>query len=93
MNDPDAMNIARLYVRIFKDETLFKYYKNSNKLQCLHYSEMPILICRALLLFKPEQITQKKYFMNSFKITFENVPIEAVSELKRIFSDCIKIIT
>lgn len=88
--DPDSMNLARLYVRINKDSFLrpiFEYRENSQELICNKYSELPILLTRVLLLFEPEQLTMKDFCTNHPSVPFRNVPESAVKELKRIFSD------
>lgn len=88
--DPDAMNIARLYVRInnlnFKKK-LFEYDSSKQELVCNRYSELPILLTRALLEFLPNQLTLKEFCTNHPSIPFKQVPMEAINEIKRIFSD------
>lgn len=88
--DPDAMNLARLYVRINNisfSKPIFEYEKDSKNLFCHYYSEMPILLTRALLLCEPKQLTSKKFCTNHPTIPFRNVPEETIKELKRIFCD------
>lgn len=88
--DPDAMNIARLYVRIFNQsftKPIFEYDNGLKELVCYRYSELPILLTRALILFEPKQLSSKEFCTNHPSVPFKNVPLEAVKELKRIFSD------
>ncbi len=88
--DPDAMNLARLYVRTYNEiftKPIFEYNNDSQELTCNRYSEMPILLTRALLLFEPEQLTSKEFCTNHPTVPFRKVPEEAIKELKRIFSD------
>lgn len=88
--EPDSMNLARLYVRINKGDfskPIFEYRKNSQELVCNRYSEMPILLTRALLLFEPKQLLMKEFCTNHPSVPFEKVPEVAVRELNRIFSD------
>lgn len=88
--DPDAMNLARLYVRTHNEiftKPLFEYNKDSQELTCNRYSEMPILLTRALLLFEPRQLTSKEFCTNHPSVPFKKVPADAIKELKRIFSD------
>ena len=87
--DPDSMNLARLYVRLYNEAfslPLFKYNKSSKELRCIRYSEIPILLTRALLLFEPKQLTSEEFCTNHPSVPFKNVPDEAVKELQRIFS-------
>ena len=88
--DPDAMNLARLYVRLNNPvftKPIFEYDKNSHELICYRYSEMPILLTRALILFEPKQLLSKEYCTNHPSVPFKKVPEEAIKELRRIFSD------
>lgn len=88
--DPDAMNLARLYVRINNmafTKPIFEYDKEARKLICYRYSEMPILLTRALLLLEPKQLTSKEFCTNHPSVPFKKVPEEVVKELRRIFSD------
>lgn len=88
--DPDAMNLARLYVRISNPaftKPFFEYNMSSQDLTCIRYSEMPILLTRALLLFEPTQLTSKEFCTNHPSIPFRKIPEDAIKELKRIFSD------
>lgn len=88
--DPDAMNLARLYVRTHNEiftKPIFEYDKDSQELTCNKYSEMPILLTRALLLFEPVQLTSKAFCTNHPSVPFRKVPEDAIKELKRIFSD------
>lgn len=88
--DPDAMNLARLYVRINNPtftKPIFEYNKESKELKCYRYSEMPILLSRALILFEPKQLFSKEFCTNYPSEPFKEVPEDAVIEMKRIFSD------
>jgi len=88
--DPDSMNLARLYVRINNtsfNKPIFEYSKSTQELTCCRYSEMPILMTRALLLFEPKQLLSKEFCTNHPSVPFKKVPEEAIKELKRIFSD------
>ena len=88
--DPDSMNLARLYVRLYNksfSSPIFEYNKKTQELKCIRYSELPILLTRALLLFEPKQLTSKEFCTNHPSVPFKKVPEEAIKELKRIFSD------
>ena len=87
--DPDSMNLARLYVRINNtsfNKPIFEYSKSTQELTCCRYSEMPILMTRALLLFEPKQLLSKEFCTIILQF-LSKVPEEAIKELKRIFSD------
>lgn len=93
--DLDAMNTARLYVRIYNTafiKPIFEYDRETNELICDRYSELPILLTRALLLFEPKQLTSKEFCTNHPTVPFKSVPVDAIKELKRIFSDKMVII-
>lgn len=88
--EPDSMNLARLYVRINNpafSKPIFEYDINSQELFCNRYSEMPILLTRSLLLFDPKQLTSKEFCTNHPSVPFRKIPKEVFNELKRIFSD------
>ena len=40
-----------------------------------------------LILFESKQLSSKEFCTNHPSVPFKNVPLEAVKELKRIFSD------
>jgi hypothetical protein len=89
-DDPDSMNLARLYVRTNNPtftKPIFEYDINTQELFCNRYSEMPILLSRALILFEPKQLISKEFCTNYPSVPFKNVPKEGIKELKRIFSD------
>lgn len=88
--DPDAMNLARLYVRLNNmafTKPIFEYDKESKNLICYRYSELPILLTRALLLFEPKQLTSQEFCTNHPSVPFKMISEDAIKELKRIFSD------
>lgn len=87
--DPDSMNLARLYVRIYNiafTKPIFEFNKNTQELICNRYSELPILLTRALLLFEPSQLTSKEFCTNHPSVPFKNISEDVVKELQRIFS-------
>ena len=89
-DDPDSMNLARLYVRTNNAafaRPIFEYDVMSQELFYNRYSEMPILLSRALLLFEPKQLISKEFCTNYPSLPFKKVPMEGFKELKRIFSD------
>lgn len=87
--DSDSMNLARLYVRIYNiafTKPIFEFNKNTQELICNRYSELPILLTRALLLFEPSQLTSKEFCTNHPSVPFKNISEDVVKELQRIFS-------
>lgn len=85
----DALNLARLYVRITHltfSKPLFEYSVQTKELKCFYYSELPVLLVRALLLFTPEQITKTQFYLPYPNIPFKNIDRETVAEIQRIFS-------
>ena len=88
--DPDSMNLSRLYVRLNNTsftKTIFEYKKETHELICNRYSEMPILLTRALLLFEPKQLTLEEFCTNHPTVPFKNISKEIIKELQRIFSN------
>jgi hypothetical protein len=87
--NPDALNLARLYVRIINPackKPLFEYNVQTKDLTCFCYSELPVLLVRALLLFTPAQITKTQFCLPYPNIPFKNIGRETVVEIQRIFS-------
>jgi hypothetical protein len=94
--NPDALNLARLYIRITNlafVKPLFEYNTQTKDLKCFYYSELPILLVRILLLFTPEQITETQFCLPYPNVPFRNIEREVVVEIRRIFSgNSVKII-
>lgn len=83
---PDAICTARCFVRICEGEKLFVYHAKSKTLNVRYYSELPVLITRALVLFAPSQIISKKYnYPLSRDVPYKDISPDAVDELIRIF--------
>ena len=91
--NPDSINIARCFVRCYEKRRLFIYHQFSKKLNVHFYSELPILITRALILFDKSQIRKKAYsFPLSKDIPYHNIENNAINELVRIFGkNCIEV--
>lgn len=84
--NPDSINVSRCFVRAKNKETLFIYHAKSCGLNVLNYSELPILITRALILFDVSQINKKEFLYPLDKnICYKNICKKAVDELIRIF--------
>ena len=83
---PDAICTARCFVRICEGEKLFVYHAKSKTLNVRYYSELPVLITRALVLFAPSQIISKKYNYPLLRdVPYKDISPDAVDELIRIF--------
>ena len=92
--NPDSINIARCYIRCSEKQRLFIYHSIKKELNVLFYSELPILITRALILFDKMQLKKRvyKYPLNR-DISYHNIEREAVNELIRIFGkNCVEVL-
>ena len=84
--NPDSINIARCYVRCSDKQKLFVYHSTKKELNVLFYSELPILITRALILFDEKQLKEKRFKYPLDKATpYKNIEMKAINELIRIF--------
>ena len=92
--NPDALNIARLFVRLHQNDSgqgaaLFTYNTGTQALTCSRYRELPIVLTRILLLLNPEQITKP-----AFRLPDPGIPLtvgqtqakQVIAALQRIFS-------
>ena len=92
--NPDALNIARLFVRLHQNATgsgvpLFTYNKRTHALTCRRYTELPIVLTRILLLLNPEQIEKRAFRLPNPDIPFTIEPPQekqVIAALQRIFS-------
>lgn len=92
--NPDALNIARLFVRLHQNATglgapLFTYNKRTHALTCHWYTELPIVLTRILLLLNPEQIEKRAFRLPNPGIPFTIEPLQekqVIAALQRIFS-------
>ena len=92
--NPDALNIARLFVRLHQNATglgapLFTYNKRTHALTCRRYTELPIVLTRILLLLNPEQIEKRAFRLPNPGIPFTIEPPQekqVIAALRRIFS-------
>lgn len=93
--NPDALNITRLFVRLHQNATglaspLFTYNKRTHALTCHRYTELPIVLTRILLLLNPEQIEKRAFRLPNPGIPFTIEPPQekqVIAALQRIFSD------
>lgn len=92
--NPDALNITRLFVRLHQNATglaspLFTYNKRTHALTCHQYTELPIVLTRILLLLNPEQIKKRAFRLPNPGIPFTIEPLQekqVIAALQRIFS-------
>ena len=95
--NPDAINVARCFVRMEKNALsekkcgLFVYKKIEKTLYCRNYSEIPVLVSRALICSDVSQLEEDKYYIPPNKKnnewSYRMVSDSMVSELKRIFGN------
>ena len=90
-SNPDSINVARCFIRASENQILFIHHKLSKKLNVLFYSELPILITRALVLFDIKQLGDNTYrYPLSRDIPYHNININTINEIARIFGkNCI----
>lgn len=85
-DNPDSINIARSFVRIQNNQKLFTYHSLRKELNTYYYSELPILITRALILFDISQLKKRLYkYPLNFNTPYKNIDNKAINELFRIF--------
>lgn len=91
-DNPDAINVAKIYCRLHNGEKLFQYNVNTHELKIRYYPNHPILITRALVLsnyeqlFRPEYnrpMTRFDYFSN---VSYQNISNEIIKLIKKIYS-------
>lgn len=95
--NPDAVNVARCFVRMKKNALsekqfgLFVYNNKEKTLYCRNYSEIPVLVSRALICSDVSQLEEDKYYIPPNKKdnewSYRMVSDSMVSELKRIFGN------
>jgi len=86
--DFDSLNIARCYIRSCENQKIFTYHEQQKTLSPLIYSELPILITRALILFDKEQLEDKSFYYPLHKnSTYKNIESSVIDELVRIFGE------
>jgi len=86
MDSIDALNFASCYVLIENLNHIFQYNEKYYKLSVMFPALLPIFISRALIQFSPEKLLNPEVYERSI-CEYDNVPFQAILELKRIFSD------
>jgi len=90
----DAISIARCFVRASEEKKMFFYHKKSEALNTKVYSDLPILITRALFLFNKDNFKDDdfNYPISSTKL-YKNINEKVINELKRIFGiNCVEVL-
>ncbi len=83
----DGINIALCYLEVIKGYSLFIFNQNKKELNCRIFSTMlPFLICRALILCDSMILIDERTHSNR-PISIQNVTVNHISELKRIFGE------
>lgn len=90
----DGISIARCFVRAAEEKKMFFYHKKSKALNTTVYSDLPILIIRALFLFNTDNFKDDdfNYPINYTKL-YKNVNEKVINELMRIFGkNCVEVL-
>ncbi len=90
----DAINIARCYVRTSEGIKMFCYHKKSKTLNTNVYSDLPILITRALFLLNTDNFTDNDFnYPITNKKLYKNVNGKIINEIMRIFGkNCVEVL-
>lgn len=82
----DSISVARCYVRSIDEKKIFFYHTKQQTLNTAFYSDMPILVTRALFLLNSENFKDKDFdYPISYKKEYKNVDDKVINELIRIF--------
>ena len=82
----DGISIARCFVRAAEGKKMFFYHKKMKALNTTVYSDLPILITRALFLFNTDNFKDNDFnYPITYKKTYMNINDKAINELMRIF--------
>lgn len=82
----DSISIARCYVRSMEDKKMFFYHKKRQVLNTNVYSDLPILITRALFLLNKENFNDSDFnYPISYKKDYKNIDDKVINEIMRIF--------
>lgn len=90
----DALSIARCYVRAAEEKKMFFYHKKSKALNTTVYSDLPILITRALFLFNKDNFKDDDFnYPISYTKLYKNINEKVINELMRIFGkNCVEVL-
>jgi hypothetical protein len=82
----DSISIARCYVRSMEEKKMFFYHKKRQVLNTNVYSDLPILITRALFLLNKENFNDSDFnYPISYKKDYKNIDDKVINEIMRIF--------
>lgn len=84
--DIDALNYASCYVLIKSVSNILIYNKKNCRLFVSFPLFLPIFISRALIQFSPQKLLGSEVYEKTI-CEYDNIPLQAIAELKRIFSD------
>ena len=90
----DGISIARCFVRAAEGKRLFCYHNKTKSLNTTFYSDLPILITRALFLFNKDNFKDNDFnYPIAYKKTYMNINDKAINELMRIFGkSCVEVL-
>ena len=90
----DARNIARCYVRSTEERKIFVYHKKAKALNTKFYSDLPILITRALFLFNQDNFNDNDFnYPVNYSKRYKNINEKVINELIRIFGkNCVEVL-
>lgn len=90
----DGISIARCFVRAAEEKKMFFYHKKLKALNTTVYSDLPILITRALFLFNTDNFKDKDFnYPITYKKTYININDKVINELVRIFGkNCVEVL-
>lgn len=90
----DGISIARCFVRASEEKKMFFYHKKSKSLNTTVYTDLPILITRALFLFNTDNFKNNDFnYPITYKKTYMNINDKAINELMRIFGkSCVEVL-
>lgn len=82
----DAISIARCFVRSVEEKKMFFYHKKQQSLITNVYSDLPILITRALFLLNKGNFKDSDFdYPINYKKVYKNVDDKVINEIMRIF--------
>lgn len=81
----DAISVARCYVRSMEEKKMFFYHKTRQILNTTVYSDLPILITRALFLLNKDFKDPDFDYPINYKKEYKNINDKVINEIMRIF--------
>lgn len=81
----DAISVARCYIRSVEEKKMFFYHKKRQILNTTVYSDLPILITRALFLLNKDYKDPEFDYPINYKKDYKNIDDKIINEIMRIF--------